>query len=147
MSLNNEYAKLMNAGTKNLVDNATFHKATATVTFDASKLELPKGITADSLQTHVTFINDTSGQLRNAVAEIARSEHAKNDKLTTLDGALDFGGVTWNSAHHLKQNLGEDNFIYGGSTTTIAYAHSQDHADYLADQDKVNVDMATKLFG
>lgn len=147
MSLNNEYAKLMNTGTKNLVDNAKFDKATAHVTFDASKLELPKGITAASLQTHVTFINDTSGQVRNAVSEMARTEFGNNDKLTTLDGSLDFGGVTWNSAHHLKQTLGNDEHIYGGSTTTISYAHSQEHSDYLADQDKVNIEMATKLFG
>jgi hypothetical protein len=146
MSLNNEYAKLMGNGVDSLVENHNYNKATNHVTFDAEKVELPKGITPESLQAHVGFINNTSGQVREATAVIARNEYANNNKLTTVDGTLDLHGVVFNSQHHLKQTIGEDAHLYGHSTTQVTYHHSEDHANWMAEQDRVNVDMATKLF-
>jgi hypothetical protein len=146
MSLNNEYAKLMGNGVDSLVEHHNYNKATNHVTFNAEKVELPKGITNESLQQHVSFINDTSGQVRQAVATIARTEYESNKKLTTVDGTLELGGVIFNSQHHLKQQIGEDAFLYGHSTTQTTYQHSEDHADWMAEQDKVNIEMATKLF-
>lgn len=146
MSLNNEYAKLMGNGVDALVENHNYNKATNHVTFDAAKVELPENITLESLQSHVNFINDTSGQVREATAQIARTAYADNNKLTTVDGTLDLGGVLFNSQHHLRSQIADETYMYGHSTTQVSYHHSQDHADWMAEQDKVNVDMATKLF-
>lgn len=145
MSLNEEYAKLMGNGVKALVENHTYEKTTNHATFDSSKLVLPEGITEDSMKTHVNFINNTGGMVRNATAEIAREQFKSNDKLTTVDATLSWGGVTWNSQHNLSQKAGDDT-LYGHSTTTTDYAHSSDFSQWTADQDKANIEMATKLF-
>lgn len=146
MSLNEEYAKLMGNKVEVLVEHHKYDKGTNHVTFDPAKVQFPEGVTSESLQTHVTFINDTTTQVREAVAQIARNEFKNNDKLTTLDGTLDVGGVIFNSQHHLKQSVGEENWLYGLSTTQVTYHHSQDNADYMASRDKVNIEMATQLF-
>lgn len=145
MSLNEEYAKLMGNGVTALVENHTYEKTTNHATFDPSKLVLPEGVTEDSMKTHVNFINNTGGQVRNATAEIARQQFADNKKLTTVDGTLSWGGVTWNSQHNLSQKAGEDT-LHGHSVTTTDYAHSSDFSQWTADQDKANIELATKLF-
>jgi len=146
MSLNEEYAKAQQQGVEQLVEHANYHKATNHVTFDASKTTVPEGITEESLKNHVEFINNISGQVEVATAQIARREYESNDKLTTVDGTWEFGGVTVNSQHHLKQQVGED-WIFGVGTTAVDYAQSQDLAVWLDDQRQSNVDLATKLFG
>lgn len=146
MSLNNEYAKLMGNGVATLVEHHNYNKASNHVTFDASKVEFPENITPESLQEHVSFINNTSGQVREAVAQIARTQHAENNKLTTVDGTLELAGVVFNSQHHLRNTIGEDVHMYGHSTTQTTYVHSDDHATWMAEQDQINVDLATKLF-
>lgn len=147
MSLNSEYAKLMGNGVATLVEHHDYNKASNHVTFDATKVELPENITVESLQEHVSFLNDTSGQVREAVAQIARTAHGDNKKITTVDGTLELGGVVFNSQHHLRNTIGEDVHMYGHSTTQTTYTHSEDHAAWMAEQDQVNVDLATKLFG
>lgn len=146
MSLNNEYAKLMGNGVANLVENHNYNAASNTIVYDASKVVFPEGVTSESLQTHVNFINDTSGQVRQATAEIARNQFENNPKLTTVDGKLDIGGVIINSQHHLRQTIGEEAYLYGHSTTQVTYHHTQEHADLLAEQDKTNIELATALF-
>lgn len=146
MSLNKEYAALMGNGVKSLVENHKYEKTTHQITFDADKVKAPEGITQESLANHVAFINDTSAQVRSAVAEIGRNEFANNDKLTTVSGALTYGGVVFNSQHNLKQQAGEDVF-YGQSVTAVDYSHSSDNTQWIAEQDKSNTDLATKLFG
>lgn len=147
MSLNNEYAELMGNGVTSLVEHHNYNKATNHVTFDPAKLEMPKGVTPESLQTHVNYINNTSGQVREATAQIARTQYAENPKLTNVDGTLEIGGVVFNSQHHLKQSIGEDAYLFGHSTTQVSYQHSADHADWLSEHDQINIDLATKLFG
>lgn len=146
MSLNSEYAKLMGNGVATLVEHHNYNKASNHVTFDAAKVEFPENITTESLQQHVEFINNTSGQVREAVAQIARTQHADNSKLTTVDGTLELGGVVFNSQHHLRNQIGEDTYMYGHSTSQTTYHHSSEHANWMAEQDQVNVDLATKLF-
>lgn len=145
MALNEEYAKLMGNGVSKLVEHHSYDKATNHATFDASKLVLPEGITEESMKNHVSFINDTGAQIRQATAEIARNQHKENDKVKVVDATMSWGGVTWNSQHNLSQKAGEDT-LYGHSTTTTDYTHSADLSQWIADQDKVNVEMATKLF-
>jgi len=146
MSLNNEYAKLMGNGVASLVEHHDYNKGSNHVTFDASKVEFPENVTVESLQTHVNFLNDTSGQVREAVAQIARKQYEENNKISTVDGTLELGGVIINSQHHLRNQIADDVYIYGHSTTQTTYQHSGDHATWMAEQDQVNVDMATKLF-
>jgi hypothetical protein len=146
MSLNNSYTDFMNAGVKSLVDNSNYDKATNHVTFDASKLELPEGVTAESMQSHVSVINQLSAQAETAVAEIARTQFADNNKLTTVDGTLDFGGFTVNSQHHLQQQVGDD-FLWGISSTAIDYVHSEEQTSWLTEQRDASADLAAKLFG
>ena len=126
MSLNQEYTEAQNAAVKQLVENSTFEKATNHAVFDASKLELPEDITPESMQAHVTYINQLSGQVEVATSQIARDQFADNNKLTTIDGTLDFGGFTINSQHHLKQQVGDD-FLHGISSTAIDYYLSLIH--------------------
>lgn len=145
MALNEEYVKLMGNGVANLVENHTYQKENNHATFDASKLIIPEGITEESMQTHVTFINNTGGMVREATAQLARDQHKENKKVTVVDATLSWGGVTWNSQHNLSQKAGEDH-LYGHSVTTTDYAHSAELSQWNNDQDKINVDLATKLF-
>jgi hypothetical protein len=146
MSLNKEYTDFMSGGVKNLVDNAKYDKGTNHVTFDASKLELPEGVTNESMKTHVGVINQLAAQAEVATSEIARNEYAENDKLTTVDGTLDFGGFHINSQHHLKQQVGDD-FLHGISTTAIDYIHSDEQTMWLQEQRDSSAALAAKLFG
>lgn len=146
MSLNKEYGDLMSKGVDNLVKNSEFNKGTNHVTFDASKVEMPEGVTQESLKQHVDFINDLSAQTEVATSQIARDQFAHNDKLTTVDGTLSFDSFSINSQHHLRQQVG-DEYLYGVSTTAVDYVHPQEQALWIEEQRQANVDLATKLFG
>jgi hypothetical protein len=146
MSLNKEYASMMDAGVKNLLANQKFEKGTGHVTYAADKLELPEGITGDSMQLHVGYINDLSAMTEEATAQYARTAHEENEKLTSLDSTLTFGGFAINSQHHLQQRVG-DEYLYGLSTTAVDYVHNENQTGWLEQQRQSNVDLATKLFG
>jgi len=146
MSLNKEYTAAQDAAVKDLVENVTYNKATNHATFDAAKLELPEDITPESMQAHVSYINQLSGQVEVATAQVAREQFADNNKLTTIDGTLDFGGFTINSQHHLQQQVGDDH-LYGISTTAIDYYHSEEQTDWLQEHRDQHVTLATALFG
>lgn len=143
---NKSFDAFMGEVVKNLVDNGTYDKATNHVTFDPKKVELPEGITTDSLTSHVTFINNLSGGVEQATAEIARTQYADNDQLTTVDGTLTFDGFNVNSQHHLKQQVGEE-FIYGQVTTAVDYSYTDEQTSWLDTQRTANQELAQKLFG
>lgn len=145
MSINEQYSKNMSEGVKALIEGASYDKVTNHVTFKDDSLKMPEGVTKESLNTHVNFINDASAMTEQATAEIARREQASNEKLTTLDGTLDFSGFTINSQHHLRQQVGDD-WLHGVSTTAIDYVHSEDQTLWLSQQRDANVEEATKLF-
>lgn len=146
MSVNKTYGESMDLSVKALVENSDYNKATNHVTFAADKLELPEGITTETVQSHVDWFNDLAAQAEQATAEIARAQYADNDKLTTLDGTLNMGCFSINSQHHLKQQVG-DEFLYGNSTTAVDYVHSAEQASWLDTQRTANHDLAAKLFG
>lgn len=145
MSLNEQYTKNMSEGVKALVEGASFDKVTNHVTFKPDSVKMPEGVTTESLKTHVDFINDASAMTEPAVSQIARREFKDNEKLTTVDGTLDFGGFNINSQHHLQQQVG-DEYLYGVGTTAIDYIHSEDQTLWLSEQRDANVAEATKLF-
>ena len=146
MSLNKEYAEKMSKAVQNLVENAEYNKGTNHATFDASKIEMPEGVTQESLKQHVGFINDLTAQAEVATAQIARDQFAQNDKLTTVDSTLSYDCFSINSQHHLKQQVGED-FLYGLSTTAVDYVHPEEQALWLEEHRQANVNLASKLFG
>lgn len=146
MSVNKDFGEFMEAGVKGLVEHSKFNKATNHVTYDASKLELPEGITVESLKDHVTVINNLSAQAEVATQRIAHEQYEQNDQLTTLDGTLDMGAFTINSQYHLKQQVGEE-FLYGQATTAVDYMHAPEQAEWLSDQRAASQDLAAKLFG
>lgn len=146
MSLNKEYVAKMEAGVKQLVENSAYDKVTNHAVFDKDKVELPKGVTLESMETHVNFLNDLTAQTETAVSQIARTEFGNNDKLTTVDGTLDFGFFSINSQHHLQQQVGDEH-LYGQSTTAIDYVHSDEQAQWVADQRQASLTEAAKLFG
>lgn len=145
MSVNSSFDDLMKAGVTNLVDNSKYDKVTNHVTFDADKVELPKGITQESIKSHVGFINDLSSQTEVAVSQIAQEQFKDNKDLTTVDGTLSFDGFVINSQHHLKTQVGDD-FIYGNGTTAIDYQHSEEQAVWLETQRNASAEAAKKLF-
>lgn len=147
-NLNKEFGESMDKGIANLVENHEFHKATNTVVFNADQLNLPDGVTKDSLATHMTFLNDTSLQVEAATSQLARKYHEENKDLTRLDSALNFGsGVSVNSIHNLRQQTGKEEYIYGHGTTAVDFHHNQQQADWLASNRASDQELAAKLFG
>ena len=146
MSVNKTYGETMDLAVKNMVAFGDYEKATNHVTFAADKLDMPEGITTESVQTHVDWFNDLAAQTEQATAEIARAQFADNDKLTTIDGTLNMGAFQINTQHHLKQQVG-DEFLYGHSTTAVDYVHSSEQAAWLDTQRQANHELAAKLFG
>jgi hypothetical protein len=146
-NLNKEFGESMDLGIKNLVDNHKFHKATNHVEFDTSKLEMPEGVTLESIGVVSDYINNLALQAESATSQIARTLHGDNKDLTTLDSTLKLGNaLDINSTHHLRQQVGEE-FIYGGHTTAVDFHHSQVQADWLSSNRAADQDLAAKLFG
>lgn len=141
-----DYGDLMSGRVESLVKHSTFDKATGHVTFDTTKVELPEGVSTDSIKTHVGFINDLSAQTEVAVAQIARDQYKLNDKLTTLDGTLAFDGFSINSQHHLMTKVGDEQ-LFGQGITAVDYQHSDEQAVWLETQRNASMDQAKKLFG
>lgn len=146
MSLNKEYGESMDAGVKDLIEHSEFNKATNHVKFSTENLEMPEGVSEESLKQHVSYINELSSQVEVATAQIARDQRKDNDQLTTVDGTLDLGSFTINSQHHLQQKVGEEH-IYGVSSTAIDYVHSDEQAQWLQSQRTASQEQAAKLFG
>lgn len=145
-NLNKEFGESMDLGIKNLVDNHKFHKATNHVEFDASKLEMPEGVTIESIGAVSDYINSLALQAESATSQIARELHGTNKDLTTLDSTLKLGSaLDINSTHHLRQQVGEE-FIYGGHTTAVDFHHNQIQADWLSANRAADQELAAKLF-
>lgn len=146
MTVNKTYGETMDLAVKNMVEFGNYDKATNHVTFAPDKVELPEGITTESVAQHVNWINDLSAQAEQATAEFARNAFGDNDKLTTLDGTLNMGAFQVNTQHHLRQQVG-DEFLYGHSTTAVDYIHSTEQAAWVDTQRQADHELAAKLFG
>lgn len=145
MSVNKEFGEMMDKEVKALVKNGEYNKSTNHVTFSAEKIELPKGVTTESLGEHVKFINNLSAQVEVATGQFGLDQFEHNKELTTIDGTLNMGDFTINSQFHLKQQVGED-FIFGQHTTAIDYAYSEEQTEYLQTQRASSHELAAKLF-
>lgn len=145
MSQNKSFADKMAAGVTGLVEHADWNKATAHATFNSEKLELPEGVTVDTINTHLDLFNNLTAQTEVATAEIGRAQRKEDENLTTVDGTLTLGNFVVNSQHHLSQKAGDDT-LYGLSTTTVDYVHSQEQTDWLSKQRESNQELAAALF-
>lgn len=139
------YGDLQSNLVKNLTKNHEYNKATNVVMFDAEKLEMPEGITGESMEAHVNFMNQVSGAMEVATAEIARDLYAENDKINNVEGTLSIPGVTFNTEHILRSEVGDES-LYGASTTMTDFVHTQEASDWLAEQRASNESLASKLF-
>lgn len=139
------FEEQMNKAVELLKKDAEFNKATGHVTFSPKSLSLPKGVTEESMTQHVNFLNDLTGQVEVATAQLAQDYYGEDNNLTTLDGGLNWGGMQLNSQHHLKQQVG-DEWLYGNSTTAIDYVHSDESAEWLNTQREANKTLAKNLF-
>ncbi|UVD32201.1 hypothetical protein [Vibrio phage phiKT1028] len=139
------YADIQKALVKSMTENGEYNKGTNVVVFDADKLEMPKGITSESIESHVNYLNQVSGAVEVATANMARDLHKDNEELNNLEGTLSIPGVTFNSEHTLRTEIGEET-LYGGSTTITDFVHTEEAADWLAEQRASNETLARKLF-
>ena len=139
------YADEMDAGVVNLKDHATIDKITKHITYDASKVKLPDGWTLEMLNKAGNIVNDLSLCADAATAVIGREMRADDENLTTVDSTLDLGQIQINSQHHLRQQVGEE-YLYGLSTTTTDFIHSEEAANWLETQRQSSISEAEKLF-
>lgn len=145
MSVNKEYGEFMEAGVKGLVEHHEFNKSTNHATFDAKELQLPEGVTKESLEQHVEAINNLSAQVEAATQQIAHQQFEHNDQLTTIDGTLNLGSMTINSQYYLKQQVGEE-ALFGQATTAVDYMHTAEQAEWLQNQRTSSQELAAALF-
>ncbi|BAW98394.1 phage protein [Vibrio phage pTD1] len=140
-----KYDELQANLVKSLTKNHEYNKGTNVVVFDSEKLEMPEGITGESMEAHVNFMNQVSGAVEVATAEITRNLYAENDKINNVEGTLTIPGVTFNSEHILRSEVGDES-LYGASTTMTDFIHTQEASDWLAEQRATNETLASKLF-
>jgi hypothetical protein len=140
---NKGFAKTIEAQIKELKENAEIHADTHHIGFKTPTL--PKGISTESLQSHVDYINQTSLAVEAATSQIAHEQFPET-KHESWDGRLElFPGLTFNSDTHLREVVG-DATIFGGTQTFVDHPHSQEMVDwYSAFRDRNN-ELATKLF-
>lgn len=147
MAKNKTYGEVQNAGVAALVKNGSYDKATAHVHYDATKLEHPEGITNESIALHVPYFNALGGQVTAATAEVARTAHAENKDILKVDGTLTLpGGMVIHSEHELRQKVGENEYLFGQSTTMVDYQHSEEAAAWYDSIQASNAAIAESLF-
>jgi len=150
MSLNKDYAEQQAAAVKQLVEKGVYDKATYHTVFGHDAVTLPEGVTPESIATHVEFINNTASAVEVANAELTRLAHAQNEKMTAGTATFAMGGLTINSEHRLRQQVGtlgeNEAWEYGRSTTAVDYVHSDVATTWLTDQREAQIAQATALF-
>lgn len=141
--VNKGFGKVMDAQVKELVENAEVHKDTHHISF--KQPTLPKGITVDSLETHVNYINQTGLAVEAATTQISHDLFAET-KHEHWDGRLElFSGLTFNADSHLREVVGEET-LFGGSQLFVDHPHSQEMVDWYSNFSTVNAERAKKLF-
>lgn len=143
MSLNTDFNEIMESSVATYVANASVNQQTGHATFAAP--EFPEGISQDSLNLHVGFINNTTAQVEAATAQIARTVYAADNNITNVSGTLDLGCLQIQAQHVLKQEMG-DTTLYGQSVTAVDYIYGDELSAYR-DQFALSAsEEAAKLF-
>lgn len=142
-AINKGFGKAQDARVKELVEGAEIHKDTHHIAF--KPIAFPKGITEDTLRSHVDFINGEGLAVEAATFQIAQEQFPET-KQEHWDGRLQlFDGLTFNSDTRLREVVGEDTF-YGTTQTFIDHPHSQEMVDWYTTFRDTNAERAKKLF-
>lgn len=141
--VNKGFGKVMDAQVEQLVKGAEIHKETHHIKY--GPVDMPEGVTTESLQTHVNFINQTGLAVEAATFQIAQQQFPET-KQEAWDGRLElFEGLTVNSDVRLREVVGEET-LYGTTQTFIDHPHSQEMVDWYSTFRDRNVELATNLF-
>lgn len=138
---NNNMTSLINS----LTGAATVHKETGAITFETPKDFFPKGITQDSLNLHVNFINNAGVAMEAAVSELAITNYPEA-KLTKWDGELDLGCLTLNAGIQLQEELEGQDPMFGITQSFTDYRFSDDLNTWYGDFAEANRTRAAALF-
>lgn len=140
---NKAFGKVMDAQVAELVKGAEIHKETHHIKF--APVTMPEGVTTETLQAHVNFINQTGLAVEAATFQIGQDQFA-DTKQETWDGRLEmFEGLTFNSDVRLREVIGEET-LYGTTQTFIDHPHTQEMVDWYSSFHDRNVELATALF-
>ncbi len=145
---NKTYGELRLAEVKALVEGSEYNKSTAHTQVDAAIIDkmAPEGITQDSMRRHVAFAKDVGSVLEVANAEVARTARAENDKIEKTDMSASWGGIDFHTEHQLRQKLGEEDYLYGSSTTMMDLHHTPEQAAWLEETRASSMTLAENLF-
>lgn len=137
------------AQSKLLLENADIHNETHTVKFAIPEGDgfFPKGITPESLDQHLSFVNNTSAAVSTALGIIATDQERFNEtKSEKWDGSLDVGNsLTMTSLVQLRDVVADEP-VYGVSSTLVDHHYSEELRDYMTSWQSDLSDKAAKLF-
>lgn len=143
-----KFEESIDALVKSLVSANKTDTATQHITYEVTDEELGSlsdGVTIESLNKHVVVINKLAVGVTQATSEITHSANKDNDKVLSMDGTLDLGGIVINSDYYLKQDV-EDDVVYGASYTTVDYQYEAALSAYHDACLTSNLEKAEKLF-
>lgn len=138
---NNNMTSLINS----LTGAATVHKETGAISFEAPKDFFPKGITQDSLDLHVGFINNAGVAMEAAVSELAISNYP-DSKLLKWDGELNLGSLTLSAGIQLQEELEGQDPMYGITQSFTDYRFSDELQNWYGEFADANKSRAAALF-
>lgn len=135
--------KLMKKRVNGLVESAEVHKETGAVIFKTP--EFPKGITNDSLNQHVDFINQMSVASDLALGQISNTQYpdSKQTKWTSELQLVD--GLKISSGYQVQEVVGEET-LYGIGETFVDYTYSEELSNFHTEFAQINADRAAELF-
>jgi len=141
------FDEMMEAGITNLFDTAEVSDVSAHATLSLPAELYPEGITEQSLDNHISFINNVSSQVGAVAAQLGRQAYEANNDITNFDATLKLGDqLTINAQHVMVQDLG-DSQLYGQSTIATDFGMSDDLNAWNDQMQVANAEAAAKLFG
>ncbi|QDJ97408.1 hypothetical protein D9_0078 [Aeromonas phage D9] len=139
------FAEIMSAGKDSLVKGADIHNATHTIKFKAEDLTMPKGVTAESLDLHMNFINQSSEQVSAAVMDIAQDRY-EDTKHLAWDGVLEVTpGLTLTGFANLREEV-DGEAVFGSMSSLVDYNYGTELTDWITSNQELMAEKAKKLF-
>lgn len=143
MSVNKGFGKSIEKVVNQLVANAEIHNETHHIAFKTP--DLPKGITEQSLENHVNFLNNTQLAVEVATNQIAAEQYPET-KHEAWDSRLDLYGIaTVASDVRLREEV-EGQASFGISTSSLCHPFSDEATNWYGDWVATNAARAEALF-
>lgn len=135
------------AKAKLLLNDAEIHNATHTVQFAVPEGYFPEGITAQSLDHHMAFVNNATADVATAMIDIAADQERFNEtKSEKWDGLLKLGdNLSISSLVQLRDVVGDEP-TYGHIETLVDHTYGEDLTGYMTDIQSDLASKAAKLF-